>query len=206
MITFLKNNFISLIVALLLLIVILLRTCSPNNPPVKPTIVRDTVWQKHDSLIYSKPKLVYSKPVEIPGETKYLPDTNYTKLRKQYQDLLILYFTKNVEKDSLKIDSLGYVFVTDTVYQNLIANRFYKYSFRNPVITTTITYPPAVRNQIYVGGALEGNTGSIINQINAGFLLKNKRDQIYGIYSGLNKDGQIVFGFQTYWKISFRKQ
>jgi hypothetical protein len=201
---FIKTNFISLIVILLLVIIILVRGCSPTTIE-KPKVVTKIVYIKHDSLIYSKPLMVYSKPIETPGDIKYIPDTNYNELKKQYQDLLVVYFTKNVQKDRLKIDSIGFVDVTDTVFNNEIQNRFYKYSIQHPVITTTITLPSPARNQIYIGGSLEGNTTNVINQINAGLLLKNKRDQIYGVYTGLNKDGKITYGFQAYWKIKLRK-
>lgn len=201
---FIKSNFISLIVILLLVIIILVRGCSPTTIE-KPKVVTKTIYIKHDSIIYTKPLVVFAEPVKIPGDIKFIPDTNYNKLKEQYQELLSHYYTKNVQKDSLKIDSIGYVLVTDTVYNNLVESRLYEYSIQHPVITTTITLPPPARNQIYIGGSLEGNTTNIINQINAGLLLKNKRDQIYGVYAGLNKDGQLQFGVQLYWKIKLRK-
>jgi len=199
---FIKKYFLFLVIAILVLLLFLGR-CSKKVISEAPIIKHDTVWVKHDSIITSKPLIIYTKPPPPEVIKEYLPDTNYNKLVIQYNNLLTLYLNKNTEKDSLKLDSLGYVYVTDIVYKNLIDSRSYHYNIKYPKITTTITLPAPKKNQIYIGGALEGNTSSIVNQLNAGFLLKNRKDQIYGVYSGINKDGQLQFGIQSYWKISF---
>lgn len=203
---FIKQNFLSLII-LLLLVIVFIGRCSKPTIIEKPTIVRDTVWNYHTNTVISNPNLINTLPPSIKEikETKYLPDTNYQKLLVQYQNLLVLYLEKNIQKDRLKIDSIGYVDVTDTISKNLIAGRTYTYDLKYPVITTTVTLPPLRRNQFYIGGGLEGNSGSIINQLNAGLLLKNKKDQIFGVYTGMDMSGQLQFGVQTYFKISFRK-
>ena len=157
---------------------------------------------KHDSIINSKPQLINT--IHVPPEIKYLPDTNYEKLLAQYREILSLYLDKNIQKDSLKIDSLGYVYVTDTVTKNLIKSRIYDYNLRHPVITTTIINPPVRKTQLYAGGSLQGSVLYPVNQISGGFLLKNKKDQIFGAYTGINKDGQLQLGISSYWKISFK--
>ena len=197
---FIKQNFLVLIIGMLVILLILSRCNQPKPDPVKPIIKIDTIWISHINTVHTKPRLVYSDPKVI-IEPKYLPDTNYAKLRKQYQDLLTLYFQRNIIKDTLRIDSLGKVYVTDTVSKNLIAGRLYNYTIKYPNITKTIILPPPSRNQLYIGGSLEGNLINPISQINAGLMLKNKKDQLYGISAGINKDGQLQFGIQSYWKI-----
>lgn len=177
--------------------------CSKPLVVEKPTIVRDTVWIHHDSVVITKPQWVKTLPGSI--ETKYLPDTNYQKLLVQYQNLLSLYFAKNIMKDSLKIDSIGYVHVKDTVTKNLISGRTYTYDLKYPVITTTITLPPDRKNQFYIGGSLQGTMTNPVNQINAGLMLKNRKDQLYGIYTGMNMHGELQFGVSSYWKIHLGK-
>lgn len=201
---YIKANFLSLII-LLLAAVIIVQRC--GKPPVieKPTIVRDTVWIKHDSIIYVKPQIINTIPAPPETINHYQADTNYYRLRDQYMYLLKLYLAKNIQNDTLRIDSIGWVNVRDTVTKNLIDNRAYSYSLIHPIITTTITPPSEKRNQLYIGGGLQGTFDNVVNQINAGLLLKNRKDQIFGGYAGMNKDGQLILGIQSYWKISFRK-
>lgn len=204
---FSKNfiNFVTLFIVALLLI----ERCNEKPiTPQEPVIVRDTVYVTVSGTQTSQPQLTSSIPIpieKITKEIKYLPDTNYNKLLEQYNELLSLYFTKNIQKDTLKVDSIGSLFVTDIVYQNLVLNRKYSYNFKYPVITNTITIPPTPRNQLYIGGSLEGNPNSIINQVNVGLLFKNKKDQIFGGYVGTNKDLDLMYSIQSYWKIKLRK-
>ena len=198
---FIKDNFLTLII-LVLVVLIFSNRCGKPPVPEKPKIERDTVWMHHDSVIITKPQIINTLPSKI--DTIYLPDPDYNKLKEQYMTLLTLYLNKNVQRDSLKIDSIGYVFLTDTVTKNFIDSRKYNYSLKYPIITTTITLPPPLKNQVYIGGALQGTPSFPINQITAGLLLKNKKDQIFGAYTGFNKDGNMVLGAQIYWKIKIR--
>jgi len=192
-------------IILLLIVLLLVSRCNQPKPDPQTSIVtRDTVWISHTDTIKTKPKLVYTDP-KVRIDSIFLPDKDYEKLRKQYQDLLVLYFQRNVLKDTLKLDSLGHVYVTDTVSKNLISGRIYNYSIKYPKITETIKLPPKPRNQLYIGGSLEGNITNPVNQINTGLMLKNKKDQLYGISAGMNMNGQLQLGISSYWKISFRK-
>jgi hypothetical protein len=200
---FIKQNFLFLIIGLLVILLIISRCNQPKPEPQKPTIHIDTVLVTHTDTVPGKPQIVYTKPEIIPPT--FIPDTDCIKLRKQYIDLLDLYFRKNVYEDTLKVDSIGFVYVKDTVARNSIKDRTFSYNLKYPIITKTITLPPPSRNQLYIGGSLQGNITNPISQINAGVLLKNKKDQIYGAYAGMNMNGQLQLGISSYWKISFRK-
>jgi hypothetical protein len=207
--TFIKANFLSLIILLLVGLVIVERCSQKIQPPAKPIIVRDTVWTEREGTVASVPQLVNSIPYPVDRLTKeiqYLPDTNYHKLLVQYQTLLALYLAKNILKDSLKIDSIGHVYVSDTVTKNLISSRKYIYNLKYPIITNTVTLPYKSRNQLYIGGGLEGNPGALINQINAGMLWKNRKDQIFGAYIGVDGNTTFQYGIQSYWKINLRRK
>ena len=191
------------IIILLLITLLFISRCRPTIID-RPIVTRDTVWITHTDTVHTRPKLVYTDPKVI-IELKYLPDTNYAKLHSQYQDLLILYFQKNIVKDTLTLDSLGKVYVTDTVSRNLISGRVYNYTIKYPKITETIKLPPPSRNQLYIGGTLQGNLINPVNQISAGLILKNKKDQLYGISTGITIDGQMIIGVSSYWKIHIGK-
>ena len=197
------NNILSIAILILAVIIVLQRSNSSPDIIEKPVIVRDTVWQKKDSVVYTSPKVIQTIPVKIVSE-KYLPDPNYDKLVLQYQELVKLHLAKNIQKDSVQIDSIGFVKVIDTVQNNIVQNRKWEYNIKYPIIKETIIQPPKKVNQLYIGGGLQGNQYNIINSINGGLLYKNKKDQIYGLSVGINTNGQAVYGVSSYWKIKFK--
>ena len=197
------NNILSIAILILAVIIILQRINSSPDIIEKPIVVRDTVWQKKDSVIYTSPKVVQTIPVKIISE-KYLPDPNYDKLVLKYQELVKLHLAKNIQKDSVQIDSIGFVKVTDTVQNNIVQNRKWEYNIKYPIIKETVIQPPKKVNQLYIGGGLQGNQYNIINSINGGILYKNKKDQLYGLSIGVNTNGQVVYGVSSYWKIKFK--
>lgn len=197
------NNILSIAILILAVIIVLQRSNSSPDIIEKPIVVRDTVWQKKDSVVYTSPKVVQTIPVKIISE-KYLPDPNYDKLVLQYQELVKLHLAKNIQKDSVKIDSIGFVKVTDTVQNNIVQNRKWEYNIKYPIIKETVIQPPKKVNQLYIGGGLQGNQYNIINSINGGILYKNKKDQLHGLSVGINTNGQVVYGVSSYWKIKFK--
>lgn len=204
----LKKISISEIAVFILLIIILLQRCgrNPENPTV-PQITRDTVWVHKDSTILSKPQIIKTIPVNIYHDTtlrEYLPDTNYANLVKQYTELAEKFLAMNIQADSFKVDSIGHVYITDTVSHNLVKSRSFKYNLKYPQITTTITIPEPKRVQWYVGGFLQGEEEELIDQISAGLLIKNKKDQMFGGHIGLNTSGKLQIGLSSYWKIKIK--
>ena len=197
------NNILSIAILILAVIIVLQRSNSSPDIIEKPIVIRDTVWQKKDSVIYTSPKVVQTIPVKVVSE-KYLPDPNYDKLVLQYQELVKLHLAKNIQKDSVQIDSIGFVKVTDTVQNNIVQNRKWEYNIKYPIIKETIIEPPKKINQLYIGGGLQGNHYNIINSINGGLLYKNKKDQLYGLSIGVNTNGQVIYGLSSYWKIKFK--
>ena len=197
------NNILSIAILILAVIIVLQRSNSSPDIIEKPIVIRDTIWQKKDSVIYTSPKVVQTIPLKIINE-KYLPDPNYDKLVLQYQELVKLHLAKNIQKDSVQIDSIGFVKVTDTVQNNIVQNRKWEYNIKYPIIKETVIQPPKRVNQLYIGGGLQGNQYNIINSINGGILYKNKKDQLYGLSVGINTNGQAVYGVSSYWKIKFK--
>ena len=197
------NNILSIAILILAVIIVLQRSNSSPDIIEKPIVIRDTIWQKKDNVIYTSPKVVQTIPLKIISE-KYLPDPNYDNLILQYQELVKLHLAKNIQKDSVQIDSIGFVKVTDTVQNNIVQNRKWEYNIKYPIIKETIIEPPKKINQLYIGGGLQGNQYNIINSINGGLLYKNKKDQLYGLSIGVNTNGQVIYGLSSYWKIKFK--
>jgi hypothetical protein len=201
---FVKKNLLSLAI-IVLLVVVALQKCAQPNPSEQPTIVRDTAWVVKDSLIYSKPQLV--KTIEIESHdtiiNQYIPDTNYAKLVLQYQEIVNQLLAKNIMEDSIRIDTNGYVKITDTVQKNLIVGRGTQVNIKYPVITETITLPAKKVNQVYIGGVFQ--TGGQNQQIGASALLKTRKDFALSGSLSVNTYGDLQYGIGAYWKIKLKK-
>jgi hypothetical protein len=201
---FIRKNLLSLAV-IVLLVVVVLQKCAQPGASDEPTIVRDTTWVVKDSLIYSKPQLV--KTIEIESHdtiiNQYIPDTNYAKLVIQYQEIVNQLLAKNIMEDSVRIDSNGYVKITDTVQKNLIVGRGTQVNIKYPIIKETITLPAKKVNQVYVGGAFQ--TGGQNPQVGASALLKTRNDFLFGGSLSINTYGDLQYGVNALWKIKLKK-
>ncbi len=201
---FIRKNLLSLAV-IVLLVVVVLQKCAQPGASEGPTIVRDTAWVVKDSLIYSKPQLV--KTIEVESHdtiiNQYIPDTNYAKLVIQYQEIVNQLLAKNIMEDSVRIDSNGYVKITDTVQKNLIVGRGTQVNIKYPIIKETITLPAKKVNQLYVGGAFQ--TGGQNPQVGASALLKTRNDFLFGGSLSINTYGDLQYGVNAFWKIKLKK-
>ncbi len=159
----------------------------------EPQIVRttDTVYNYHTDTIRSVPVITQQIfPTQI--ETRYLPDTSYQGLRKQYEDLVRVHTTKNISQDSVKIDTIGWAAVRDTVTENKIVGRSWSYKIKEREVTNTITIrePYKPKTQLYYGG--EVGIGNGIPSAGVGLMLKNKQDNV------LKLVGEYIFPLKTF--------
>jgi hypothetical protein len=188
------------IVALLFTVAAQHRGC--NAPQIKADTVtlHDTTWTVHDSLIVKKLKVKEVIHDTLPPE--YIADTNYPKLKAQYDALAFAYLAKKIYADTVKLDTLGYVTVADTVHKNELQNRSYKYNYKIPTVTvtTTITKQAPPKGALFIGGGVTANP-SEVKSLFGGFLYKSKQDKVFGLNVGLTGNSKIVYGVQSYWKI-----
>ncbi len=200
---FITKNLLTLMVGILLVIVIL-QQCKPTRDSEAPTIVRDTVLVVKEFLTVTKPQLV--ETIESHDSIimkEYVPDTNYAKLVAQYQEVVNQLLAKNIMQDSVAIDSVGYVKITDTVQKNLIVGRSVQSKISYPIITETITLPAKKTNQLYVGGAILGTPAP--NGIMGSALLKTRNDFLFGGSLSINTYGDLQYGIHSYWKLKLKK-
>lgn len=184
----------------------MLQRCGKGNTtPTEVKIKRDTIWVHKDSTIYSKPQIIKTIPVTIEQwSTEYLPDTNYTKLLQQYQDVVTKYLSSNLLQDSIKIDSIGYIKVLDTISHNTVKGRSTSYKFKYPVVKETLTVVPEPKRQVYAGIGLGGDGVKFIDQISLGMLYKDRKDRVFGASIMASPSG-IEYGVQSFWKIKLKK-
>ena len=192
-----RDNLLAILILSFSIFLYMVSTCN-HKTSTKPTVVVDTLWVRHDSVVLSKPKLIYSiSPVrtQLIREIQYIPDTNYKGLLKQYEALLVLYLTKNIQKDTLKLNKFGYVSITDTVYKDMISSRKYDYHIKYPEVTNKITFHT---NQLYLGGGVQGNRYNLVNQVNVGLLFKTKKDRIFGASVGFSDTRSAQYSVSYY--------
>ena len=178
--------------------------CNPEHRKSDTLIKHDTAWTVHDSLIYSKPK-----PGKIIHDTippQYLADTNYARLKIQYDSLLREFFALKIYADTVRLDTLGYVSVIDSIQKNGILGRSFHSNYKIPTVTVTktITHYDPPKAQLYWGGGLDINQSFAPKGAHGGLILKTKKDQLIGFQVGTGIDGGINYGFQSYWKIKIK--
>lgn len=175
--------------------------CGGDNIPKADTvIVRDTAWEIHDSVIVKKMKVKEIIHDTLPPE--YIADTNYPALKAQYEELAKAFLAKKIYADTLKLDTLGYIAVADTVQKNELQNRSYDYKYKIPTITNTVTITkqaPA-KGALYVGGGVSGEKTNGINSVRGGLLYKTKKNTMFGVHAGFASN-QLIYGIDAYWKL-----
>lgn len=197
------------IILLLILLVILTkagcrRIVQCFKKPVADTVhVHDTTWLVRDSIVYKKMVVIETIHDVDTLPPQYIPDTNYPKLKAQYETLVALFLSKNIYRDTVMIDSIGYVTITDTVQHNLLNNRSFTYSYKIPEVTETITIikPEVKKTELYIGGGINTFKVFVPFSLETGLMLKTRRDHLYGLKIGSDIKGQVFYGFQSYWKI-----
>lgn len=194
-----------IVAALLLFIIFREFGCSGSGSavPGKPdtTIVHDTSWQKYDSVVYKKVKIIETIHDTIPVE--YTPHDMYDSLKVQYEELAKSYLAKNIYKDTFRIPQIkGLIVVSDTVKNNELMGRSWVADYMLPTTreTITITKPTLPKRQLYIGGGIIGSRTDI-QSINAGLMYKTKKDRMIGLSAGINQQFQPQVGLSLYWKL-----
>jgi hypothetical protein len=186
-----KNVLILALVALLIFSLI-----RPSAKPTTVTTIDTTYIIRADTLV--KKVLVHSVDTSYDTTTdpKFIPDTSYDVLKKQFEDLSKELTKKTTYKDTLLLDSIGFVHISDTVQFNELVNRRYTYSYKLPIVTKTTTKYAEPKRQMYFGGDI--NTAGL----SVGLMYKTKKDRLIGLNVGMQQS-KLVYGFQTY--IPFKK-
>lgn len=177
-----------------------MRACSPSPitcPEIKPQTVKiDTIWIKGDDSIVYRPK---PYKVYLPSDTVYI-DVDTLAILKDY-------FSKVVYQDTIKLDTIGYLLVRDTISQNRIQNRKVIENYQIPIVTKTVTNNVIIpaKTQLYIGFEVAGNKKNPINYFGPNLTLKTKKDQLYSLGTGLSTEG-INYKIGTSWKIKLKKE
>lgn len=183
-----------LLIATLIALLIMQRECTPNHDCPDYTTGSDTI-----TLVET-----VEKTIEIPApavvkklefrDTIYLTRIDTIRIVENWLDSFI------VEQEVS--DSNLTAWITDTITQNLVAGREFKYRLNREfttIITNEVSQP---RNKFYLGGLVQGSTDNF--GISPALAVNTKRDHLYMLSSNLLAP-QPNAGIALFWKINFRK-
>ena len=204
------------IAIVLLIVIVAFQQCGGNKKGTgeivkvdgkKYELIKHTI----DTVEVIKTKIITKKGADIYHETikeVIIPTIVDTAA------LLKDYFAKNIYNDTLHLpDSLGYVFLTDTITQNKIEGRTFNASVKQRTIKETTIVKELPKMQVYFGFNGGFNKVDVISHIGTGVLVKTKKDKIYQINAGVaNRTTDGTNGTLSpyieagvYWKIKLKK-
>ena len=188
------NNIQTLLIVVLVAIILFTRSCSGGKTSVEPKIITkvETRWDTINIV----------KEVYVPKwKTKIITQVDSILINTPVDTLEVLkdYYAKNVFVDEIKLDSLGIITITDTIYKNTIWRRAIESNISIP--TTTVTEKIYINNrEFYWGLNLIGKSNQI-DYLGGGILYKSKRKNIYGLGIGVNENFQPILSIGYYMKI-----
>jgi len=165
------------VIVLLVAVLIFFIGSDARYTKVEPIVKSDTVYQQKTFTQFIKGKSI---PFVI-LDTIYLIDTikDTITIVKDYNQV-------KVYSDTMRIDSIGYAYIQDTISQNKIQGRGFSANFNLPTITITKLIEQKPKNQLYLGfiGDLKHSNGQI--GIGGSIALKTAKNTLYTATATMN--------------------
>jgi hypothetical protein len=166
-----------IVIVILLAVLIFFIFSDSKYTKTDPIIIADTVYQQKTFTKFIKGKSI---PFVI-LDTIYLIErvTDTITIVKDYNQV-------KVYSDTMRIDSLGYAYIQDTISQNKIQGRGFSANFNLPTITITKILETKSKNQLYLGfiGDLKHSNGQI--GIGGSIALKTAKNTLYTATATMN--------------------
>ena len=145
----------------------------------QPSVIVDT-----DTVYQQKTFTKFIKGKSIPF---VVLDTTY--LIDQVHDTITIvkdYNQVKVYSDTMRIDSLGYAYIQDTISQNKIQGRGFSANFNLPTITITKVIVPKPKSEVYLG--VLGDLRAFDNKVGLGLSLgyKTAKNGLFTINASTN--------------------
>ena len=185
------KNIQTLLIVVLAVLLFYQKSCS-STPPVEPQTITEVITRWDTLKVATKeyvPKYIRKTIVNI--DTFQAPIDTMSILRD--------YYAKYFYTDTIKVDSLGFIVINDTVTRNLISKRDVQSNIFIP--TTTVTNTVYLYKREFFGGISVGSTPTAIQNLNGELLFVNKKRQSYGVGVGINNSFTPIYTFRMYWKI-----
>jgi hypothetical protein len=174
------------IVIAILVIIVFLFIKDKSSYIGQPSVIIDT-----DTVYQQKTFTKFTKGKSIPFvvlDTTYLIDEVHDTITivKDYNQV-------KVYSDTIRIDSLGYAYIQDTISQNKIQGRGFSANFNLPTITITKVIMPKPKNEVYLG--LLGDLRAIDNKVGLGLGLgfKTAKNGLFTINATTNQYSLVYY-------------
>ena len=185
------KNIQTLLIVVLAVLLFYQKSCS-STPPVEPQTITEVITRWDTLKVATKeyvPKYIRKTIVNI--DTFQAPIDTMSILRD--------YYAKYFYTDTIKVDSLGFIVINDTVTRNLISKRDVQSNIFIP--TTTINNTIYLYKREFFGGiSVTGNRETLQN-ISGELMYINKKRNTYGFGVGVDQNFQPIFTGRLYWKI-----
>jgi hypothetical protein len=164
-----------IVIVLLTAVLIFFVASDARYTKSEPVIVTDTVYQQKTFTKFIKGNSI---PFVV-LDTIYIVETDTITIVKDYNQV-------KVYSDTMRIDSIGYAYIQDTISQNKIQGRGFSANFNLPTITITKLIEPKSKNQLYLGfiGDLKHSNGQI--GIGGSIALKTAKNTLYTATATMN--------------------
>jgi hypothetical protein len=153
------------IVIAILVIIVFLFIKDKSDYIGQPSVIVDT-----DTVYQQKTFTKFIKGKSIPF---VVLDTTYV-INEVHDTITIVkdYNQVKVYSDTIRIDSLGYAYIQDTISQNKIQGRGFSANFNLPTITITKVITPKPKKEVYLG--VIGDLRAFDNKVGLGLGLGYK--------------------------------
>jgi hypothetical protein len=164
-----------IVIVLLTAVLIFFVASDARYTKSEPVIVTDTVYQEKTFTKFIKGNSI---PFVV-LDTIYIVETDTITIVKDYNQV-------KVYSDTMRIDSIGYAYIQDTISQNKIQGRGFSANFNLPTITITKLIEQKSKNQLYLGfiGDLKHSNGQI--GIGGSIALKTAKNTLYTATATMN--------------------
>ena len=166
-----------IVIVLLVAVLIFFIGSDARYTKTDPTIITDTVYQQKTFTKYIKGKFI---PFVV-LDTTYLIDEVHDTITivKDYNQV-------KAYTDTIRIDSIGYAYIHDTISQNKIQGRGFTANLSLPTITITKLIDKKSKNELYLGfiGDLKHSNGQI--GVGGSIALKTAKSTLYTATATMN--------------------
>lgn len=198
----------TIIILILIGLLLFLKMCSSKKTQNPGDIVKidgkkyEILKHIRDTLYVTNTKTIYRKGDEIPVpfvveiEKPAVIDT---------MEILKDYYSKLVYQDTFNLDdSLGNITLVDTIQKNRIIGRKLTANVISKIIKDSIIVKELPKIQLYVGPTIGYDRRLGVNFFGSSVLYKTKKDDIYGLGVGLNRDMSYTINASFLWKIKLK--
>jgi hypothetical protein len=166
-----------IVIVLLVAVLIFFIGSDARYTKTDPTIITDTVYQQKTFTKYIKGKSI---PFVVLDTTYVIDEVHDTiTIVKDYNQV-------KAYTDTIRIDSIGYAYIHDTISQNKIQGRGFTANLSLPTITITKLIEKKAKNELYLGfiGDLRHSNGQI--GVGGSIALKTAKNTLYTATATMN--------------------